>query len=378
MDEPLHPSSLSEILDRTAQIYRSRFLVFLGIAVIPTAALLVFAGGAVLSAMRWAWRGTSAPSAASIVFALAWLAGLIFILFPVLVSVSALATAAMNHAASLALLGQSTTIRGSYKAVWRRGWRYVGLYVFELVAIWMIPIAAWSSLVVLSAGLAVLTQSAGLGGGGLFVLAGFLIVAGLVIYGFWMALRLSLAFPACVVEQIGIWAAVRRSSVLTLGTKGRILLLYLLGAALNWLLSMAITIPLTIVMALLPGSSNPQHAQTAGMIMMFVVYGTAFAVQTLTRPIYGIALILFYYDQRIRQEGFDIEWMMLKAGLVVPPLPHPEAQPLLPSVSGMDNSPAAEIAPTGSAKAPTEPDPGREPEPSAPEPSPGGDPPAVG
>jgi hypothetical protein len=26
--------------------------------------------------------------------------------------------------------------------------------------------------------------------------------------------------------------------------------------------------------------------------------------------------MLFYYDQRIRKEGFDIEWMMQRAGLV--------------------------------------------------------------
>jgi hypothetical protein len=52
--------------------------------------------------------------------------------------------------------------------------------------------------------------------------------------------------------------------------------------------------------------------------MLIVAYGAAFAVQALTRPVYGIALTLFYYDQRIRQEAFDIEWMMLQAGLVVP------------------------------------------------------------
>jgi hypothetical protein len=89
---------------------------------------------------------------------------------------------------------------------------------------------------------------------------------------------------------------------------------------------------LTIAIALLPGSNNPQHAQTAGVIMMFIAYGAAFAVQALTRPVYGIALMLFYYDQRIRQEGFDIEWMMLKAGLVVPPPAQPPAQQSLPAV----------------------------------------------
>ena len=45
MNEPLHPLTLTEILDRTAQMYRSRFLVFLGIATIPAAAMFVFAAG---------------------------------------------------------------------------------------------------------------------------------------------------------------------------------------------------------------------------------------------------------------------------------------------------------------------------------------------
>jgi hypothetical protein len=30
-------------------------------------------------------------------------------------------------------------------------------------------------------------------------------------------------------------------------------------------------------------------------------------------PIYSIALTLFYYDQRIRKEGYDVEWLMEQA-----------------------------------------------------------------
>jgi hypothetical protein len=186
--------------------------------------------------------------------------------------------------------------------------------------------------VVLSAVFAAVAQSAGLGGGGLFLLAEFLIVAGLVAYGFWMALRLSLAFPACVVEQIGAWTAIQRSSNLTRGTKGRILLLYLLVMALNWLLSIAMTVPLSIALAFVPGSRSPQHAETLGVVLMLAIYGVAFAVQTLTRPVYGISLMLFYYDQRIREEGFDIEWMMLRAGLVIPPAPQALAPSDTPSI----------------------------------------------
>jgi hypothetical protein len=43
-----------------------------------------------------------------------------------------------------------------------------------------------------------------------------------------------------------------------------------------------------------------------------------FATQVLLAPIIMIASVLFYYDQRIRKEGFDIEWMMQRAGLGEP------------------------------------------------------------
>jgi uncharacterized membrane protein len=151
-----------------------------------------------------------------------------------------------------------------------------------------------------------------------------LVVVALVGYIFWMLLQLSLAFPACVIEQIGAWTALKRSSSLSKGTRGRIFVLYLLGAALSWLLSMGITLPMAIITALFPGANSPQHAQAVGMVFLVVVYGAVFAVQALTKPIYDIALTLFYYDQRIRQEGFDIEWMMHRAGMAAPPSPVPE------------------------------------------------------
>jgi hypothetical protein len=48
-----------------------------------------------------------------------------------------------------------------------------------------------------------------------------------------------------------------------------------------------------------------------------------FLINAFIGPIYAIGLTLFYYDQRIRKEGFDIEWMMQAAGLA----PAPSAAP---------------------------------------------------
>jgi hypothetical protein len=331
MDEPLHPSGLSEILDRTAQIYRARFLIFLGIATIPTAVLVLPCG---LGALLVVWTGehTKNPMAGA-------MAGLGFVVLgmialPIFAGASALANAAMSHAASRAILGQKTTIRDAFKAVWGRGWRYVGLYFIQILAVWGIPMVAWTILVFLTVALSALVRSAGLDGGGFIVFAIFVAVAALVGFAIWMSLRLSVSYPAAVVEQIGPWTAVERSAKLTKGTKRRILLLYVLVYVLNWILSAAITLPLMVAIYLIPEMKGPEHEQTAGTVVAFVIYGVMFLIQALTRPIYGIAQMLFYYDQRIRQEAFDIEWMMLRAGLVVPPEPLPAAMP----VPGVANS----------------------------------------
>ena len=268
---------------------------------------------------------------------------------PFLVGVTALAMAAMNHAASRAFLGQAINIRESYSAIWKRGWRYFGLFVFEVVLTWVIPMAVWFGLTVFSAVLLPLAVAAGVdpSGGGLLLLLGFLVVCGLIAYGCWISIRMSLAFPATVVEQIGVWDGLKRSSALTNGSKGRIFLLYLLGTALNWILSFAFTVPVLIIVSLVPAANGPQHADTVGTIVLLVIYGGSFAVQAFTRPVYGIALMLFYYDQRIRQEAFDIEWMMLKAGLVVPAT-LPEAQGSMAGVSEMSS---VEVEPIGMTEA---------------------------
>jgi hypothetical protein len=349
MKEPLRPSTLGDILDRTAHLYRSRFLVFWGIAVVPTAVILVFASGGFL---LFAWSGAgNASDFASRVLALVLIAAALLVVLPIFLAVSALSSAAMSHAVARVNMGETTTIRQAYKAVWRRGWNYVGLYILEGLIIGVAPGVVWFALVFLGAGIAAFAQSAGLGaaGGVLFGLLAALVFCAIVAYVLYMLLRLSLVFPSCVVEQIGAVAALKRSSTLTKGTKGRIFLLYLLGAVLGWILTLVVIVPFSILTAVIPAASSPQHAQALAMVMVFVIYGASFAIQSFTRPVYGIALVLFYYDQRIRQEGFDIEWMMLQAGMVAPPPPQPGAAPWISAITPVPQpaEPLPGVAPAG-------------------------------
>lgn len=323
MTDSPRPMTLGEILDRTVQFYRSRFLVYLGISVIPTAVILVFASGIFVFLAWWGNNGAAGASkelSGAIAAVFVGIVGLIAL--PLILTMTAWAEGAINHAVSRAWHDEKSTIRAAYAAVWPRGWRYIWLYVLRTLAVWGVPGAAWLALVSLAIGAERLTGGSFAMGGsasgalvGLAVFGGFAVVAA---YGIWMLLELSLAFPTCVVEQITAWAAVKRSRALTKGTRGRIFLLYLLGVVLTWVLSSGILLVVTIAATLVPGAKNPQRAQTIGMIVLFVAYAAGFAVQALIKPIYGIALVLFYYDQRIRLEGFDIEWMMQRAGMVAP------------------------------------------------------------
>jgi hypothetical protein len=63
------------------------------------------------------------------------------------------------------------------------------------------------------------------------------------------------------------------------------------------------------------------------------VYFLRALLSTITGPIYPIAITLFYYDQRIRLEGYDIERMMDAAGMTAP------------GVSLASDSPIASAAP---------------------------------
>ena len=116
-------------------------------------------------------------------------------------------------------------------------------------------------------------------------------------------------------NRLPAWKALKRGVMLSQGTRARIFLLYVLGVFLSQILVWCVTVPIFVAIALMPGLQGQAHAQAVGMAVSFITYSAYFAVKALTKPIYGIALTVFYFDQRIRKEGFDIEWMMQQAGM---------------------------------------------------------------
>jgi len=315
MNAAPQPSTLGEILDRTANLYRAHFLKFVGLASPPAAVLLGCMGGFVLLVTMNA--GAQRDATANTVIGLG-VVGLMLIATPLYVGASALSSAALSHAGSAAAFDEPITIRGSYGAVWKRGWRYVGLYVVQGLAILGGPLLVWTFALVVFATVAGAGRQAGPAMGAAAGVMMLLLGAALAVVAVWMLVLLAMAFPASVVENLGPGTALKRAAALSKGTRWRILVMYLLGAAIGYIVSIVLMVPVFFV-AMIPGMATPQKLQLLGTIVIIVFYGIAFAVQALTKPIYAIALVLFYYDQRVRKEGFDIELLMRQAGMVAEP-----------------------------------------------------------
>ncbi len=329
MIEAPRPSTLGEILDRTVHIYRTRFLLFLGIAILPVSAVLACAVAMLLS---FAWIGYAAgkgePAQVGILVILSFAVGAM-VLLPLSVGAMGLGAGAINYAAVAVFQNENITIRQAYRAAWKRGWQYVWLLVLEGLVLFVAPLIIVTILIIIVAVSEGLTGKSAYESGAAVGGLTLLLFAAMAIYALWMLLVICLSFPACVAENVNAWTALKRSMALSKGTRGRILILYILGIIVRWGLGFVLTLPVILVITLVPGIDTPQHARIVRTVMALVIYGGSFLLRAFTKPVYVIAQLLFYYDQRIRKEGFDIEWMMRKAGMVAAPVPAPDAAPWL-------------------------------------------------
>jgi membrane-anchored glycerophosphoryl diester phosphodiesterase (GDPDase) len=213
----------------------------------------------------------------------------------------AVAMAAVMHAVARNYLGQPCTIRAAYANIRRRWYRYIlillAMYVYSLV-----PLGALMGIVVAATAL----LPAGAARVAVIGLAVILMLAGIVI-AFWWMLRWALSIPASLMEDLTVHRALKRSSTLTKGGVGRIFVMLLLVVAVMMMIQYLIQVPTIILMVKSRGviTLTTQIISSLGSSL-----SGAFVL-----PIYSIALTLFYYDQRIRKEAYDVEWLMEQAGM---------------------------------------------------------------
>jgi hypothetical protein len=283
----LRPLSLGEVLDRTFAVYRSRFWLFAGLAAIYGA--MNTAAAALQVTIQHQILVRMGPGPAQI--AASGSTGLIALLA---LPVVAVAQAAILSAVSEVYLVGATTVGASLRAVIGRWYRWIGVVLWQAwSAVWVAALVVAPAVYIFAFGLRSMYW--------LGVLLIFLAVAGGMTYGVIAYLRNSLALPAAVLEQIGVRAAMRRSKVLTRGTKGRIFVVGLVVYAM-YVVAGVVQIPLALLIVRTP--LEPHIVAHAITLLV------GFVAATVVLPVGAIGITLLYFDQRVRQEAFDLHVLM--------------------------------------------------------------------
>jgi hypothetical protein len=370
METNLRPLTLGEILDRTAQLYRTNFVLFAGI-------FALYAGFQLVLNLLLIGEGEllKMAHATDRLQGLTWATtGLIVLILFLLLGLS---VAAISRAVAWVHLGEPATIRGAYLSILPHTGRYLWLMTITFFVVWspmVILYAAYFGFMAYhvkgygtAAGIA--NQQAAMANPNSLMLIGiasllfFLLLIPAAVYSTLMGLRYSMALPACVVQNLNARASLRRSIDLSKGARPRIFVLALLIGAIKLCLSGVTQLFVFI-------SVFKHHGQISTE-MSIISQVIAFFTTTFLGPIWATGITLFYYDQRVRKEGFDIEWMMQAAGLTVPspqivPQPPPPSEPWLPLDAHLEPPPSFE--PPATTPPTTEPPPAA---PSAEPPDPG-------
>jgi hypothetical protein len=282
----LRPLSIGELLDRSFSIYRRNFFLFLGISVIPH--LLVLA----IQLARLTFTALSFPvfpgatselQAPSSGFSLeGLLSAAAFFILGLMVAVIAylFSQGGTVFAVSEIYLGRGTTIGQSLRRV--RG---------ELISLFFVVCLGYMA-----------------------IFSGFLF---LLIPGVYLACRLCVCIPAALLENLGPVDAFSRSFQLTEDNAGRAFLMLLLSAVLWYDAIIVVDVP--FVFAVQAAVHSPGTIRT---LTALVEVGN-WVANVLITPVVTIASTIFYFDLRVRKEGFDLQLMLnpLRAEVTAPQAP---------------------------------------------------------
>ncbi|HMF78511.1 MAG TPA: glycerophosphoryl diester phosphodiesterase membrane domain-containing protein [Bryobacteraceae bacterium] len=258
----LRPLTVGEILDRTFTLYRRHFLLFIGISAVPQVMVLAF------QLARTLLSSGSGPRRIDLAAGYSLGAGLLFV---ATLLISLIAT----------LFSQGATI-----------FAVSDLYLRRPVTLSDCLRRAWAEIgTVFGVGLL----------NGLAVLVGTI---ALVIPGFYILCRLSIATPAALIERRGPQDALSRSWSLTKENTGRAFVLLLVYFVISIAGAMLIGVPFGI--GVVTSRNNPAALQ---LWTSLAAMGNAL-VNILVIPILLIATCLFYFDLRVRKEAFDLQFMM--------------------------------------------------------------------
>ena len=306
---PAHqfPMTFGQILDRIFRLMRSQLKLFIAVSTVPAVAMVLMM--ALFFAIAFIPIFSQLPKQPdpAQMFRL-MIPSMIFIM-PLSLVIFALYLAASIHAAMQANLGIPITFSDAYQLAWKRIGRYLWLmlliYLIVFLPMLVIELVMFGGMGLLTAGHTEFSP----GFFFLIPLEALLFIAALV-YGVVIAMRLSLAFPASLAEDLTARAALRRSGQLTQGAKGRIFLVLLVIYALGYAAEMVGIMALGAVIGIgalamaACGVQMPSVAGTIGIVLASLCFvAFLYLWMALLWSAFSASFAVLYHDQKLRKDG---------------------------------------------------------------------------
>ncbi|MDT4897148.1 MAG: hypothetical protein QOH25_2225 [Acidobacteriota bacterium] len=299
----LAPLGAGDLIDRAVRLYRRHFMTLIRIAAPP---VVISATGSVM--MTVASR-TPAPlltggDVLMLIFGLLLWAG------GVLLNVIVMGGAARNLITHL-LWHEPFSARTTYRNARARFWGLLGAAI--IIAIWIgiaffISVLVWAFVIQLFA-------VAGIAGGrsvswlvSTILFLAILFVTFLALLLFFLMVKFIAYVPqVMMIEGRGVFDSIGRSFTLARGNLRRLMAMFLFYWFATWSALMILIIPLLWYGSLQGVNILPTKAITWPMW-----YAVGYSVITqasaiLLAPVWMLGLSLMYVDERVRQEGYDIE-----------------------------------------------------------------------
>lgn len=285
----LRPLGITDILDETVELYKTNFVLLVGIA-----AFLYVPFSIITAPMQMPGAGIENMGPAQLT------GTLVTLLFYIVCA--PVVTGALTFAISERYLGRETSIGACYGRMLKASMIFplLGANILVFMAV---SIAGAIPMIAIGAGIALITVAIGsniglMAAGILLIVVGMPVIA-VPIY-VWM--RLMLVAPSFVIETRGAVAAVKRSWGLMKDNALKAFALSLIVGFVVVMVQLIVTSPIAVA-----GAVGAVRGSEPGPVMVGLLGVIQAIMSTLLGPITSIVVILLYYDMRIRKEGFDLE-----------------------------------------------------------------------
>lgn len=301
---PLRPLSLGEIFDGAFSSVRHNPAVLLGVVSLVVAAATVLATLLAQLAVPSLTRaittlvGSEAELEGLVMADFAWFAQMMAIsaaLSLTLLIAQPIAEGFITVSVSQSVIGRKLAVGEVWRRVRPRLPVLIGWMLLRSVAIVVGTFVATFAAIMLTAAVAVSTESVGLS-----VLVGLLSTAVIVVVALWLWVRLMLVSPALVLEGSTLGATISRAWRLTRGSYWRVFGTVLLASIIAGVTGQIIAYPLGMV-----GFAIDGGAFGWGVVL------TSIAASIVASMIYLVfvsgVVALVYTDVRMRREGLDVQ-----------------------------------------------------------------------